>query len=985
MTVSESKTKMITIGSRLLSINQAKQLLPGYDEVKELIELFRNHALQQNTDNPNTYYGEVTLPAHQRYYNNTISILGDRGSGKTSVLLTLKKELSDAKNADIILPIILPEHMSVASDTMGWILGYLDEEIKKIVKQIQNFEHTNRFGEYHNNCLNPDKNNLQYLYKMALKSYQLRKKDYYDKSHQGDDSIADYIENTKKIIHADQHLIVNVKNLIDEIVKTLKMVNKYNVEPLIVIIFDDVDISAEKCPDVLDTIRTYLSHQNVVVIVSGDSEVFSEALTIHFLEKENVKSTDYERNFTSNIGDQENSAISRRKIRSQEYLKKILPPSCRFNMQVINNDRKQDFYYEFVDGKKLPALKELINHVSNTNNKKRIKSVNIDVLYYSVFDNTPRGLINPYMYLYMKYNSNKKWVESEYYQFLQVLINSNSLIKEQKNVVSEFINIDANSGYNVDFDILESYFDSEFDDENEERPINNFERVHITDQYLVLFMLGKFLELISPIPQNTISTESDLLVKIINKQIGNDILPNIMDIRIMLDFYKGIKTLPRKALTNISIFSDRSTNRRSTYDVAFIRTLIRGNGSIDISMLNHIYKEDEEWVEKIIRYIFDNALSDQELISKVRNNYFKTYEIIEHLRFYQLNESINVKDQIESIFDMDTDLSSNKKVIELQGEILTNISEIMNGFLFYKELSGSGMIEPHKFDSIFTDLILLMSDIRTMYLNKSLLNSNNQKEGSKILVLSDDVIKDRLKNINMLAKEYGINDVLNMKDLSEVALIKAGNKLFEIAYLSEIYSDSYFHITNDEHESLEYLGYLKSLVNNLYQKYDKREQTIKKDFQTTWSRAIKSLPMEFRRVLAVRIMPHRSLEYTLKNLSEEIQNLRGNALINSREYTLKIIKDLENIIRSYQKELRATNTSELARYYYKTIVLSNNAIQKTLKNMIWMEALAEIQENRQNEDYMLLQKIKQQLTSANKYELSFGIKGYINSIIENGR
>ena len=55
--------------------------------------------------------------------NNVFSILGGRGSGKTSVLLTIKNEIiKENKNNDFMLPLIIPENMGEGSDILGWTI-----------------------------------------------------------------------------------------------------------------------------------------------------------------------------------------------------------------------------------------------------------------------------------------------------------------------------------------------------------------------------------------------------------------------------------------------------------------------------------------------------------------------------------------------------------------------------------------------------------------------------------------------------------------------------------------------------------------------------------------------------------------------------------------------------------------------------------------------------------------------------------------------
>ncbi len=73
-------------------------------------------------------------------YDNVFSIIGKRGTGKTSVIFTLKKKIfEDAKNIwDIELPIITPDAISREDGILDWILAMLADKVQEIEKQCKN-------------------------------------------------------------------------------------------------------------------------------------------------------------------------------------------------------------------------------------------------------------------------------------------------------------------------------------------------------------------------------------------------------------------------------------------------------------------------------------------------------------------------------------------------------------------------------------------------------------------------------------------------------------------------------------------------------------------------------------------------------------------------------------------------------------------------------------------------------------------------------
>ena len=95
MSKENSKVK---IGARVLSQTQLDKLLPNNDYIFKTIDIIRKHAHQYkqelgNNKNKESIYSRYLNRELDRNYNNVFSILGDRGSGKTSVLLTIKNKL----------------------------------------------------------------------------------------------------------------------------------------------------------------------------------------------------------------------------------------------------------------------------------------------------------------------------------------------------------------------------------------------------------------------------------------------------------------------------------------------------------------------------------------------------------------------------------------------------------------------------------------------------------------------------------------------------------------------------------------------------------------------------------------------------------------------------------------------------------------------------------------------------------------------------
>lgn len=92
------------VGIKLLTEQQLKNVLPSYQNLLERIENHRKQIIESGGDEPRHYQ-------YNMMYDNVFSILGQRGTGKTSVAFTLHRMFLDneAHPYDVVMPIIIPE------------------------------------------------------------------------------------------------------------------------------------------------------------------------------------------------------------------------------------------------------------------------------------------------------------------------------------------------------------------------------------------------------------------------------------------------------------------------------------------------------------------------------------------------------------------------------------------------------------------------------------------------------------------------------------------------------------------------------------------------------------------------------------------------------------------------------------------------------------------------------------------------------------
>ena len=118
------------IGARELELENVKLMLPNIGNIKDFISDFRKNARNSDTKLKRLSYEK---------YDNFISILGGRGLGKTSIMMTIIKQIESHQyfsenhkkmsfnDYDLISSLIVPDDMSETSDILGWIIVVLEK------------------------------------------------------------------------------------------------------------------------------------------------------------------------------------------------------------------------------------------------------------------------------------------------------------------------------------------------------------------------------------------------------------------------------------------------------------------------------------------------------------------------------------------------------------------------------------------------------------------------------------------------------------------------------------------------------------------------------------------------------------------------------------------------------------------------------------------------------------------------------------------
>lgn len=477
-------------GARFISSNSIKEYVPGISGIKNTIDQFRRVAYDFNRNFDEV--ADINKLAPEKF-NNTISILGQRGTGKTSTMMTLIKEIKSGRyftneidckenNIDIIFKIVDPEEMGEGTDFLGWLITTLDRYANELIKQNDNsdVEYCLRISQLSNEA-EQIKNIIEELHRSYISSKEEYSKLMYSKSN----SLGEYNKKFKDMLMSDfdLHNMFNtaISKIID-ITRTKNTINNhggFEYEPLMFLFLDDVDTSAIHCPSILQDIATFLCHQNIVVCISGDYDVFQKSMTKYFLD-----SSSYPQ---KTISKQE---ISNAEARSEFLLKKVLPPTYRYktvsytneilfnlkyNEEIADKMNEKDLCYSekfeayniyqlisyvfqngFSDNKdNNEYLKMFIINGENKDNHITKENENIHInyvyAYLSIFGRNVRSFVNVYNYLYIhaieianlktKITAKEYWSIERFSEFINILIESKYTYSQYRYSIKKFLSI----------------------------------------------------------------------------------------------------------------------------------------------------------------------------------------------------------------------------------------------------------------------------------------------------------------------------------------------------------------------------------------------------------------------------------------------------------------------------------------------------------------------------------------------------------------
>ena len=194
--------------------------------------------------------------------HNTISIFGDRGTGKTSFIRSLFDAIgkkNKGKEEVMILGLIDPTLMEEKAHIFLLIISLINDRVKKVIEEgtCEPGGEAYRQRMDWNACVKKLAKGLPSLDKVG--------NDYKNSSWQDDEFI---MQKGLDDIMAAYQLEENFHKMVD---MALKILGK----KAFVVAFDDIDINMEKGWRVLETIRKYITTPKIICLLSGNMYLYN--------------------------------------------------------------------------------------------------------------------------------------------------------------------------------------------------------------------------------------------------------------------------------------------------------------------------------------------------------------------------------------------------------------------------------------------------------------------------------------------------------------------------------------------------------------------------------------------------------------------------------------------------------------------------------------------------------------------------------------
>lgn len=625
--VKEEQEIEVFIGARDLK-DEVKNIMPTYDLMLKQIEQIRDTSRASAGSRHNRYNKSI---------NNTIGIFGARGMGKSSVMFTLINHLNPPQpvqcdrpliSPNLVLDIIEPDHFGDNTKIMGSIVGLLnktvEEQLRTIKHHVLNNPKSTEFEDYFTKgVLRP--NNALKSAMNALIEYHLYTENEYRKIlvHNYDD-LATHIRKSEKLLTPDIEFKARLDKLISLLVyNQRKLLEKPYIdqEPLIFLFIDDIDLKMTRSRELMESILQYANHPNIITVLSGDYTILQEAITLALIQDENLRHSNISVDFQV-----EEMPLHERKLKlAHEYLKKIIPPARRHNLLEWNNNTIPQFAFgKWTLISQLARLfgdNSVFSYANDQDEEPRLVPLSQS---YSIFDRTPRGIVNVYYHIHEilgryrnlfsheersaeerkeKFNLVKSLVDT-------IILSSTKLTEQQRHIIGKYVQWgqDAQNTY-LDYSILDA-ITTHITSSNEQKE---------ESVLLSLIIVGEIiLALLNDVRCNDAQIQNQMRVKAIKEilQLDQDVRPNkyghiVMSLLDHIKFdnslYFAHLLLGQKGWLTDSLTNSYVAEQHDRWMLKHINQLTKAGR--EENLLSWLYQEQYYCAKNKLKFEYDHVLN----------------------------------------------------------------------------------------------------------------------------------------------------------------------------------------------------------------------------------------------------------------------------------------------------------------------------------------------------------------------------------------
>ncbi|MGM1429995.1 hypothetical protein ACS126_12115 [Sphingobacterium lactis] len=288
------------------------------------------------------------------YSHNTITLLGTRGSGKTSFLLSLKSSFEKDPSVqvlDIIDPTLIEEKGHVFLNLISIICDQVDSELRK-AECIPN------------SGIDAKRRHWRSL--VSELAAGLPSIDGISKHSELKWEDPRYVMDVElKSVKAARNLAVNFDDFLD---KALKILDK----KVFLVLFDDIDVDSSKGYAVLETIRKYFTTGKLITVLSGDLRLYNTLIRQKKWSNFGEEIIKYEgsqlynnRNASANMAYYTDMVTDL----TSQYLLKIMQPQHRYHLgtlyELIKSSEKPEIHLAKGDAKSSMELLSVLEQIFN--------------------------------------------------------------------------------------------------------------------------------------------------------------------------------------------------------------------------------------------------------------------------------------------------------------------------------------------------------------------------------------------------------------------------------------------------------------------------------------------------------------------------------------------------------------------------------------------------------------------------------------------